>query len=42
VPHTITDKQGSTGLRYFLYDKTKGAEYALIIEEDDEARGTTI
>jgi hypothetical protein len=38
MPHTISDKQGSTGLRCFLCDKTKGAQYVLIIEEDDEAR----
>jgi hypothetical protein len=25
------------GLRCFLYDKTKGAQYASIIEEDDES-----
>jgi hypothetical protein len=28
-------------LRYFLYDKTKGAQYAQIIEEDDEAQVPT-
>jgi hypothetical protein len=38
MPHIIFDKQRSTCLRCFLYDKTKGAQYAQIIEEDDEAR----
>jgi hypothetical protein len=38
MPHIISDKQRSTGLRCFLYDKIKGAQYAQIIEEDDEAR----
>jgi hypothetical protein len=36
MPHTISDKQKSTGLRCFLYDKTKGVQYAPIIEEDDK------
>jgi hypothetical protein len=34
---SASDKQRSTGLRCFLYDKTKGAQHAQIIEEDDEA-----
>jgi hypothetical protein len=38
MPHIISDKQRSTGLRCFLYDKAKGSQYAQIIEEDDEAR----
>jgi hypothetical protein len=38
MPHIISDKQRSTGLRCFLYDKSKGAQYAQIIEEDDKAR----
>jgi hypothetical protein len=38
MPHRISDKQGSTSLRCFLYDKTKAAQYAPILEEDDEAR----
>jgi hypothetical protein len=37
MPHTISDKQESMGLHCFLYDKTKGAQYVPIIEEDDEA-----
>jgi hypothetical protein len=37
MPHIISGKQRSTGLRCFLYDKTKGAQYAQIIEEDGEA-----
>jgi hypothetical protein len=35
MPHIR--KQRSTGLRC-LYGKSKGAQYAQIIEEDDEAR----
>jgi hypothetical protein len=38
MPHTISDKQGNTGLRCFLYDKTKGAQYVPIIKEDDKAQ----
>jgi hypothetical protein len=38
MPHIISDKQRSLGLRCFLYDKTKGAQYAQIIEEDNKAR----
>jgi hypothetical protein len=38
MPHIISDKQRSMGLRCFLYDKTKSAQYAQIIEEDNEAR----
>jgi hypothetical protein len=38
IPHIISDNQRSMDLRCFLYDKTKGAQYAQIIEEDDEAR----
>jgi hypothetical protein len=37
MPHTISGKQGGTSLHCFLYDKTKGAQYVPIIEEDDEA-----
>jgi hypothetical protein len=37
MPHIISGKQRSTGLRCFLYDKTKGAQYVQIIEEDGEA-----
>jgi hypothetical protein len=33
MPHIISDNQGSTDLYCFLYDKTKGAQYTLIIEE---------
>jgi hypothetical protein len=38
MPYIISDKQRSTSLRFFLYNKTKGAQYAQIIEEDDESR----
>jgi hypothetical protein len=38
MPHIISDKQRSTGLRCFLYDMAKGSQYVQIIEEDDEAR----
>jgi hypothetical protein len=37
--YPIYSKHGSAGAYVIrLYDKIKGAQYALIIEEDDEAR----
>jgi hypothetical protein len=38
MPYIISNKQRSTGLCCFLFDKNKDSQYALIIEEDDETR----